>query len=208
MSDEQTTTSANDSTGAPGDGKAPESTGGNTLLGGDPGKQEGTQVPEKPAGAPEKYEDFKLPEGVTVDKATMEQAVARFREAGYSQEQAQAAVDLHIKNIQEQNEAFVSTRKEWVEELKADKEFGGAQFDSTVQGAALALRKFDADGGMYRLLEDSGFGDNPTVIRFLARVNKALGEDTVHTERSRAESKEPLEHRLYGKDGMGPQNNQ
>lgn len=34
-----------------------------------------------------------------------------------------------------------------------------------------------------------------------------MGEDDVHTERSRDNGKEPpLHERLYGKDGMGPQN--
>ncbi len=200
-------TSANDNTGASGAGN-PEtgSEGGDTLIAKE--GEERKQTDQKPAGAPEQYEDFRIPEGVEVDKVTMEEAMSAFKDAGYSQEQAQKAIDLHIKNIQAQQEAFVSTRKEWIEELKADKEFGGTQFESTVKSAQTALRKFDTDGGMLKLLESSGFGDNPVVLRFLARVSKGMGEDEVHTERSRDGNKEPLEHRLYGKDGMGPHNNQ
>lgn len=208
MADDILDTSANDNTGAAGgETTAPDNTGADTLLGGDAGKQDEGGEEQKPGGAPEEYSDFTLGEGVEIDKATLEQVKADFKAAGYTQEQAQKAIDLHVANLKAQQEAFISTRKEWVDELKADKEFGGDKFDVTVTGAQSALRKFDTDGGMLKLLEDSGFGDNPTVIRFLARVHKAMGEDDVHTERSRDNGKEPpLHERLYGKDGMGPQN--
>lgn len=206
MADELNPT-ANDTTGADGgDVKAPE-----TLLGGDPGVQDQkteepkTQEPVKPV-APEAYADFTLPEGIEIDKAQLEAAKAQFKEAGYSQEQAQKAIDLHIKGMQEQQEVFMQTRKEWVNEIKADKEFGGDKFDQTVKGAQLALRKFDTDGTMVSLLETSGFGDNPGVVKFLARVHAAMGEDQVFDDRNRGkEDKRPLAERLYGKDGMGPE---
>jgi hypothetical protein len=93
-----------------------------------------------------------------------------------------------------------------VNEIKTDKEFGGDKFDQTVTGAQLALRKFDTDGQMLSLLETSGFGDNPGVIKFLARVHAAMGEDQVFDDRNRGNAdKRPLAERLYGKDGMGPQ---
>lgn len=208
MADDTLDTSANDNTGASGgETPAPDSTGADTLLGGDAGKQAEGGEEQKPGGAPEEYTDFTLGEGVEIDKATLEQVKADFKAAGYTQEQAQKAIDLHVANLKAQQEAFITTRKEWVDELKADKDFGGDKFDVTVTGAQNALRKFDTDGGMLKLLEASGFGDNPTVIKFLARVHKAMGEDDVHTERSRDNGKEPpLHERLYGKDGMGPQN--
>lgn len=208
MADDILDTSANDNTGASGgETPAPDNTGADTLLGGDAGKQAEGGEEQKPGGAPEEYADFTLGEGVEIDKATLEQVKADFKAAGYTQEQAQKAIDLHVANLQAQQEAFITTRKEWVDELKADKDFGGDKFDVTVTGAQNALRKFDTDGGMLKLLEASGFGDNPTVIKFLARVHKAMGEDDVHTERSRDNGKEPpLHERLYGKDGMGPQN--
>lgn len=208
MADDILDTSANDNTGASGgETSAPDNTGADTLLGGDAGKQDEGGEEQKSGGAPEEYADFTLGEGVEIDKATLEQVKADFKAAGYTQEQAQKAIDLHVANLKAQQEAFITTRKEWVDELKADKEFGGDKFDVTVTGAQNALRKFDTDGGMLKLLEASGFGDNPTVIKFLARVHKAMGEDDVHTERSRDNGKEPpLHERLYGKDGMGPQN--
>lgn len=204
MADELNT-NANDITGASGEEKQTPETLLNDKAGETKPLEGDKPESDKPAGAPEEYADFTFADGVEVDNAMLDAAKAEFKAAGYSQEQAQKAIDLHIKNMQAQQEAFMSTRREWVEQIKADKEFGGEHFDTTVSGAQLALRKFDADGEMGKLLEHSGFGDNPTVVKFLARVNKALGEDTVHTSRSQGKGKEePLEHRLYGKDGMGP----
>ena len=216
MADELNT-GANDNTGAAVEGaKAPENNGAQTLLGQDPGAQddkpagqEPKQEDQKPAGAPEAYADFTLPEGIEIDKAQLEAAKAQFKEAGYTQEQAQKAIDLHLKGMQEQQEIFVQTRKEWVNEIKADKEFGGDKFDTTVKGAQLALRKFDPDGSMVGLLETSGFGDNPGVIKFLARIHAAMGEDQVFSDRDNTKTdKRPLHERLYGADGMGPSNPQ
>ena len=211
---EDITPIANDNTGAieGGEQTAPEQTGAKTILGGDPNAAAPEQKPEeaqKPVApvVPEAYADFKLPEGVEIDKTMLEGVKAQFKEAGYTQEQAQKAIDLHIKGLQEQQEIFIQERKNWVAELKADKEFGGDKFDTTAKGAQLALRKFDADGKMLDLLETSGFGDHPGVIKFLARIHAAMGEDSVHTDREHGKGKEaPLEERLYGKDGMGPSN--
>ena len=217
MADELNT-GANDNTGAAGgEGAAPENTGAQTLLGGDPGVQDQKPVEgqsevkaeeQKPV-VPEEYADFTFPEGIEIDKAQLDAAKAQFKEAGYTQEQAQKAIDLYIKSMQEQQELFLQERKNWVNEIKADKEFGGDKFDSTVKGAQLALRKFDGDGQMIQLLETSGFGDHPGVIKFLARIHAAMGEDQVFGERQNDKGKSaPVHERLYGKDGMGPANPQ
>lgn len=207
---EDTIITANDNTGADGgEVKVREQTGADTLLGGDPTQEQKAEVQEeqKPLGAPEAYADFNLPEGIEIDKGMLDGVKAQFKAAGYTQEQAQAAIDLHIANQTEQQEVFLQTRKEWVNEIKTDKEFGGDKFDSTVKGAQLALRKFDGDGQMIQLLETSGFGDHPGVIKFLARIHAAMGEDQVFGERQNDKGKSaPVHERLYGKDGMGPSN--
>ena len=207
MADELNPT-ANDNTGADGgEAKAPEQTGANTLLGGDPTPETQAKPEETKPVVPEEYADFTLPEGVEIDKAMLDGVKAQFKEAGYTQDQAQKAIDLHIKNMQEQQEVFLQTRKDWVNEIKSDKEFGGDKFGATVKGSQLALRKFDTDGQMLELLETSGFGDHPGVIRFLARIHAAMGEDQVFGERHNDKGKTaPLHERLYGKDGMGPNN--
>lgn len=216
MADDLETSANNDTGAAGGEAEAPKTEGGETLLGGaDPtpeksGTEESAgESKETPAGPPEQYEAFKLPEGVELDKGLMEQVQAQFKAAGYTQAQAQAAVDLHIQNQKAQQEAWIKETEAWKEDLRKDPEFGGANMDKTVQDAKLALRRFDTDGNLGRLLEESRFGNRREAVVFLARVQRALGEDEVHTDRSRDKGKEPpLAERLYGKDGLGPHLNQ
>ena len=92
---EDTIITANDNTGADGgEVKAPEQTGADTLLGGDPTQEQKAegQEEQKPVGAPEAYADFNLPEGIEIDKGMLDGVKAQFKAAGYTQEQAQAAI--------------------------------------------------------------------------------------------------------------------
>src|SRR5258706_11787563 len=52
--------------------------------------------PEAPAGAPEAYTDFTLPEGVKLEGETLKAATELFRELGLPQANAQRLVDLHL----------------------------------------------------------------------------------------------------------------
>src|SRR6266436_2405621 len=81
-------------------------------------KEEPSKTPETPpaepsktedkrpdAGAPEKYGDFKLPDGYQFDQASLDQATTLFKEAGLSQEAAQKMVDFYAANSLQAAEA-------------------------------------------------------------------------------------------------------
>ncbi len=81
---------------------------------------------EKPAGAPEQYEAFKVPEGVTIDETAATEFGTLARELNLTQENAQKLVDYQIKFQQAQNAKLDAlTRKQsddWrAETLKAYK---------------------------------------------------------------------------------------
>ena len=141
---------------------------------------QGQEQPQEEPGAPEKYEDFQVPEGVALDEGIMNDFVARAKELNLSQEKAQEMVDLGVKVLdnamEAQREQYAQLRQQWVEELKTDQEFGGSNFDKTVEQAQQALRKF-GDESLTELLEETGYGDNPALIKFLARITKATSED-------------------------------
>lgn len=156
---------------------------------------EGTKEPEKQhenkqenieakkAEIPEKYE-FVNPDGFQeIDK----QALATFeplaKELGLSNEQAQKLVNLYGKNVQEQakiqEESYFEQRKQWVETLKTDKDFGDNSDDSfklNVGYAQTALQQFGSPE-LKGFLNESGMGDNTEVVKLFARIGKALGED-------------------------------
>lgn len=136
----------------------------------------------KPSGAPEKYEDFKLPEGFEADTETLAEAQSLFKEMNLSQDAAQKLVDMWTgkqRTAQEANtKAWTDLRTAWVNEAKADKEFGGQNFNASLGLAKNALKAFGTPK-LNEALEFSGMGDHPELIRFLTKVGKAIGEDSL-----------------------------
>ena len=62
------------------------------------------------AGVPEKYADFKVPDGFKFDEKALTEATAAFKELGLSQEKAQKLVDTYAKNTQQ---AIEAPYKQW-----------------------------------------------------------------------------------------------
>lgn len=83
---------------------------------GDP-KPDGEKPPAAAVGAPEKYEDFKLPEGYKMDEATGKEVTALFKELNLNQEGAQKLVDVYAARLLKAEEApykaWADTKKEW-----------------------------------------------------------------------------------------------
>lgn len=84
----------------------------------------------------------------------------------------------------------------WRQEVAADPELGGDNLPGVVARAQLALERFDTDQTIGRLLEESGYGNHPAVIRFFTRVADALDEDSLPASRADT-SLPPLEERMY-----------
>lgn len=75
------------------------------------------------------------------------------------------------KQSQEQEELLKSMQKACEE----DSEFGGMKFLDNMRYARAAVLRFD-DGSLAKILNDTGFGSHPEVVRFMYRVGKALAE--------------------------------
>ena len=156
---------------------APE-TDGATLLGdgaeGDAAetKDEG----EKPEGAPEKYE-WAAPEGVTLDESIMGSLSEVAKELNLPQAAAQKLVDkIAPVMAQRQVEQFEALRTEWRQASSSDQEFGGAKLTENMAVAKKALDAF-ATPEFRQLLEQTGMGNHPEVIRTFYRAGKAISED-------------------------------
>lgn len=135
---------------------------------------------EKPAAAaPEKYE-FKMPDGVTLDEAALADFEPILKEANVPQETAQKFVDLKIKldaaTAAKTQEAWNNQVSEWVNTVKTDPEMGGQNFDATRAAAQSALAKYGTPE-LKKVLDATGLGNNPEVVRAFARVGKAMAED-------------------------------
>jgi hypothetical protein len=129
--------------------------------------------------APEKYE-FDFPEGMEIDKASLDTATAVLKEMGATQEQASKLVALQTGLIERLTEARTEQVEAWAEESRNHKEFGGDKFEATTRGARVLLDKYGSDG-LTTFLEESGGGSNPHVIEFLNNIRGAFSEDNMTT---------------------------
>lgn len=128
---------------------------------------------------PIEYEDFSTPDGVTLDEAVLGEFKDIAKELGLPQDKAQKFVDMATTLQQKQADAFaeqvVAARAEWREGAKADPEFGGAKLTENLRVAVAAREEFGTPE-LKTLLDDSGLGDHPEVIRFFYRVGTAVSD--------------------------------
>jgi len=117
----------------PKDGEGPE------------GGKEPDAEKKTPEGAPEKYERFKLPEGMEYDEQAAEMFGSFAKEQGLSQEGAQKAVDFYCslvsKRIAKEREDFTRWCDGQEKSMKDDAEFGGARYEENLATARLGLEK-------------------------------------------------------------------
>jgi hypothetical protein len=136
---------------------------------------------DKPAGAPEKYEDFKLPEGVVIPDEVKGEYLNLFKEANLTQEAAQKLIDFQIGVEKKAADALTkhwdATHATWKKAITEDKDFGGEKFKESLALAKAALASEFADPELAEALEVTGAGNNPAVFRLLARLGKAVSDD-------------------------------
>lgn len=140
----------------------------------DSGKTEGDT--KQPAGAPEKYE-FQTPEGATIDAKVLDQFSEVAKELNLPQESAQKILDkVGPVMAARQAEVVQAARTQWLTDSKADAEFGGAKLEENL---AIAMKAREAFGTpeLTALLNQSGLGDHPEIIRAFYRAGKAISED-------------------------------
>lgn len=185
-----------------------EQTEGETQGEHEGGEAEGeSEGEESSEGAPESYEEFALPEGFTLEGERLEQATEFFKENNWTQEQAQQGVDMFMKmqqqQIESQMQAFNDTQAEWVQTINEDPEIGGANKDASVAAAQKALATFGTPE-LNKMLglptEDNptgtGLGNNPELVRLMARIGAAISEDSVVVNQGKGTPK-THEERLY-----------
>ena len=134
----------------------------------------------KPVGAPERYE-FTAPEGRTFDAQVIEQFSDVAKELNLPQDAAQKVLDKMAPVLAaRQSEAVSAVKAEWEASAKSDKEFGGDKLQENLGAAKRALDQYGTPE-LKALLNESGMGNHPEVIRAFYRIGKTLSEDKVVT---------------------------
>lgn len=163
---------------------------------------EGDKTPE-----PEKevQYDLKLAEGSKLGQKDIDSVTAFAKENNLSNEAAQKLLDSKASQyaeFQQGQQEFLRTQQtRWLEETKADKEIGGDKFDQSIALAKLPIAKY-ASPGLRKMLDDSGLGNHPEVIKMFARIGKTMQPDTVvdAPKNQAASIEKPAYEYLYGED--------
>lgn len=146
------------------------------------------QQTAQPAQPQQQAYDLKLPQGSSLDAAHLDEVKAMAKELGLSQEAAQRLVERDnalLSKSAEQNQAMVSEKvSQWAEQAKADKEIGGVNLQSSITDAKTALDRFGTPE-FKGMLNQSGVGNHPELIRLLSKVGKAMREDKMVTGSSK-----------------------
>lgn len=179
-------------------GQTQQATEGQTTE----GKTEAGKTEGEVKGAPEAYE-FKAAEGAEFDPAVIAQFSEVAKELNLPQDAAQKVLDKMAPALAaRQQNAIIAARADWVAQTKADSEIGGADL---VQKIALANSAFERFGTpeLRALLDESGLGDHPEMIRWAHRVGKAMSEDGFVAGRSNADDARTPQ-KLYSASNMNP----
>lgn len=157
---------------------------------------------EKPEGAPEQYE-FAAPEGVQFDDAVIGAFSEVAKELNLPQDKAQKVLDKVSPVLAaRQAEQFAAVQESWAAQSKADKEFGGEKLTENLSVAKKALETFGTPE-LRQLLNDSGIGNHPEVVRLFYRAGKAISEDRFVSGQGASHS--PADPRkLYAASNMNP----
>jgi hypothetical protein len=160
---------------------------------------------------PEKYAEFKVPEGMELDKEMMNEATPLFKEIGLTQEKAQKIADLYGTKIvpmmmKRWQDAMETQKADWHAETIANKEIKldaeGKNLDAIrVINSLFPQDKADALRADFVKL---GMDQHPGLNLLLAKMAVHLKEDTIELGKERPVSKksetiEDYASAIYGK---------
>jgi hypothetical protein len=150
------------------------------------GKDESTLLGEEEkqevkSTAPEKYE-FKVPEGIELDTKLVDAVTPIFKEIGISQEHAQKLFDAYTPYVQQQmkvqQEEAITTWNKQINDWKAEttKELG-ANLKTELSLAGKFIQKYGTPK-LREILNETGLGNHPEVVKAFAKAGKSISEDT------------------------------
>jgi hypothetical protein len=156
--------------------------GGESLLSGgteQSGQQEekAGQQEQQPDMTPEAYGDFTVSEGFSVNNEVLAEFKQQAAKLNISKEDAQGLINLQMKTVQAEQAKWVQVTQGWADETRNDAEIGGENLGRTVELSKAALSHYDPDNVLFGILEQSGYGNHPKVLRALSRMGADLEKE-------------------------------
>lgn len=147
--------------------------------------------------------DFNLPEGMALDAGLAEAMSPVLKDIGLTRGQAQALAGALAAHRQAEaatgGREWSDIQTGWVNSARKDGEIGGPRWDASVATAQGALARFGTPG-LKAFLTESGGGNHPEVIRFMARVGNAIADDRPESGGSGAGQTLEAAHLLFPSD--------
>lgn len=133
---------------------------------------------------PETYADFKAPEGLTLNKEAIAEALPVFKELGLTQEQAQRLVEIQAKRdsatAKGPQDAYQTMRADWVKDTLANPELatGGKLKPEVSQTISRGIDSMGADkAAKFReIVNTTGIGDHPDFVAAIYEMAKSVTE--------------------------------
>lgn len=163
----------------------------------------------EPEGAPEKYEDFKLPDGYELDEKVAAEATKLFKDLNLPQAGAQQLIDFYVKQTSEAfdqpYQAMLEMRAGWKKDVLSDTKLAdGSSLKPEVKSAI--SKTIDLLGpapakAFREAMSYTGAGDHPAVVNGLYALAQRL------TEGTHVKGNGPSEHGQRGPNavsGPGP----
>jgi hypothetical protein len=161
-------------------------TEGATLLS-QPEAEPGDKPAEKPADAkaPDKYADYKVPEGYTLDPEVKTKADGIFKDLGLTQENAQKLVDFYIAETKEAFEApfraYNDMKEKWREDAMNHPDLRGklakgGEVQTRISRALAQLNDSALAAEFRQMMDLTAAGNHPAFIRVLYSLAKQVTE--------------------------------
>lgn len=180
-------------------------------------KTEGDQSVE-PAPPP-KYEPFKIPEGFQADQERLTKftdllgdlEVKGKAEHSFVQEFGQKAVEFHLNEVKNTVDSLTklyqttweNQKLAWKDQFLKDPEMGGNKFQTTIDSALTFIRTHggtaEQQAEFRSLMETSGLGNHPVMIRLLAKAGRAMSEGTPLAATKPVQPPKSKTQTMYGK---------
>jgi len=165
---------------------------------------------------------FKVGEGddaveYAVDKELLDDFTPVMKEAKLGVKGAQKLAEKVVPKLfenfnKQQQDLFAATRADWAKDAQADPELGGKNWKATESNVARALDHFvgpteftddkgEKQANPFRvLLNETGLGNHPEMIRAFNKIGKALAEEGILARGGGAGLKPSREEILYPED--------
>jgi hypothetical protein len=126
---------------------------------------------------PDKYElnHSILPDWVQYDEKMETVFKAMAHKVGLHPRQAQGLLDGYIEVQAQRLNEYTKMTEEGVGKLKTE---WGANFDKNISMATRAVKELGGDE-LKSILEETGLGNHPTLIKLFVKLGESMGEDTV-----------------------------